>query len=332
MLLFGAVGFTSAMLPFYSDKILGRCTGNTQGYMSQANAFGGGVLLSVGIMDLLNESVIMLADVNRVFPVSCGLAVVSYVVLLGFERLLLHDKGLLEVGEVVSENWAEGIDRKKGKELADGQPIAAENKAKPTDLTEKLEVPSNLKEPSPTLEIVSPAGLMCSPPTDTLASPDLNYGGQPLRRGRASKVYLLAIVLTIHTVLEGISLGILSEVATVINIFLGIIFHKFAAGLALGIYCSREQLTKFQSLPAVLAFSLAAPIGVLIGMKVQSVSSVSVIGVFLALASGTFIYISLAEIAEEEIKGAKALGTYLTFVGGVLVFTCILAVSAVLSF
>jgi zinc transporter 1/2/3 len=261
MLLFFVVGFASSMLPFYSEKVLGRCTNNVEKWMSLANTFGGGVLLAVGVMDLLNNSVVNLVEINEVYPVSCGLAVLSYLILLGFESLISP----YSRRDAPSEAFSPG--------------------------TSYMELKSNNKA------------------------------------GNAAKAYLLALSLTFHTVLEGVALGILSSLTTVVNVFLGIIFHKFAAGLALGIYCHRGELTKLQALPVTISFSIAAPIGVGIGMGIESMSGETVIGIFLALAAGTFIYISTTEIASEELKGKKLPWKYLAFVLGVVTFGGIIGIT-----
>mmetsp|Transcript_29257 Transcript_29257/g.52312 ORF Transcript_29257/g.52312 Transcript_29257/m.52312 type:complete len:260 (+) Transcript_29257:1618-2397(+) len=245
MFLFLIVGLTSCALPFYSNQVLGLCTNNVQKWMSYANTFGGGVLLAVGIMDLLNDSVVDLAEINSVFPMSCSLAVLSYLILLGFESLLLPHPPKDSSYEMSNQG------------------------------TSYREMKANLIA------------------------------------GNAAKAYVLALSLIFHTVLEGIALGILSKVATVVNVFLGIIFHKFAAGLALGIYCVREGLTKCKALPIICGFSIAAPIGVAIGMGIRSLSGDIVIGIFLALAAGTFIYISTTEIVAEELKGKNAIGKFI---------------------
>jgi zinc transporter 1/2/3 len=265
MLLFFVVGFVSSILPFYSDKVQGRCTNNVEKWMSLANTFGGGVLLAVGVMDLLNDSVVDLAEINSVYPMSCSLAALSYLILLGFESLIFP----YSHRNAPSESFSPG--------------------------TSYTELKSNKKA------------------------------------GNAAKAYLLALSLTFHTVLEGIALGILSSLTTVVNVFLGIIFHKFAAGLALGIYCHREELTKCQAMPVVISFSIAAPIGVGIGMGIQSMSGDIVIGCFLALAAGTFIYISTTEIVSEELKGKRVPWKYFTFVLGVLTFGGIIGITVAIT-
>jgi zinc transporter 1/2/3 len=263
MFLFFVVGFVSSILPFYSDKVLGRCTNNVEKWMSLANTFGGGVLLAVGVMDLLNDSVVDLAEINAVYPMSCSLAVLSYLILLGFESLIFPHS----------------------------------HRTTPVEMA----IPT---------------------------TPGLNEQLISIKKsGNPSKAYLLALSLTFHTVLEGIALGILSSLTTVVNVFLGIIFHKFAAGLALGIYCHREELTKCQAMPVVISFSIAAPIGVGIGMGIQSMSGDIVIGCFLALAAGTFIYISTTEIVSEELKGKRVPWKYFTFVLGVLTFGGIIGIT-----
>jgi zinc transporter 1/2/3 len=258
MLVFACAGVASCSLPFYSDKLIGRFTQDVPKWMGFCNAFAGGVLLAVGIMDLLNESQAVLAKTNLVFPLSCSLCVLSYLVLLGFESIVYPCLDRSSPSETSNEG------------LTDLQAI----------------VPSS------------------------------------------PKAFVLAGTLVFHTVLEGITLGTLQNTAEVVDVFLGIIAHKFAAGLALGIYCVKEGLSLREALPAVLAFSLAAPLGVGIGMQIETISGDTFIGVFLALAAGTFIYISTTEIAAEEVKGK--LSKYIAFIIGVLAFTAILGITAAL--
>jgi zinc transporter 1/2/3 len=261
MFLFLVVGFVATMLPFYSDKVLGRCTNNVEKWMSLANTFGGGVLLAVGLIDLLNDSVVDLAEINAVYPLSCSLAVLSYLILLGFDSLIPHTHCIA--------------------------PVAAP------------ETPGTSNEELTMIK----------------------------KHGSSSKAYLLALSLIFHNVLEGIALGILGSVSTVVNVFLGIIFHKFAEGLALGVYFRKDKFTKSKALPVAISLSLAGPVGVGIGMGIQSMSGDIVIGCFLALASGTFIFISTTEIVAEELKGKRVPGRYFTFVLGVVTFAAVIGIT-----
>jgi len=81
-----------------------------------------------------------------------------------------------------------------------------------------------------------------------------------------------------------------------------IITHKWVESLSLGVSFVKAGMTRNRMFKFLMAFSLMTPFGVICGMSLMNTSAA--IGSFIsymleALASGTFLYITLAVIAEE---------------------------------
>mmetsp|Transcript_22729 Transcript_22729/g.16098 ORF Transcript_22729/g.16098 Transcript_22729/m.16098 type:complete len:80 (-) Transcript_22729:206-445(-) len=75
------------------------------------------------------------------------------------------------------------------------------------------------------------------------------------------------IALSVHSIFEGLALGLEKNRANVINIIIAICIHKGAAGSSLGISLVKTFPNDFKVVRiCVLIFSLATPIGVIIGI------------------------------------------------------------------
>ena len=79
---------------------------------------------------------------------------------------------------------------------------------------------------------------------------------------------MLLIALSTHAIFEGIALGLTGDMASTINIMVGLLIHKTAASMSLGISISNnfesEDISKGYLL--LSSFALATPIGIAIGL------------------------------------------------------------------
>jgi zinc transporter 1/2/3 len=67
----------------------------------------------------------------------------------------------------------------------------------------------------------------------------------------------------------------------------------------------------------ILIFSLATPVGVIIGLILLETAVNGIEGVFSAIATGTFLYIAASEIVVEEFSVSKYTGyKFLCFLVG----------------
>lgn len=119
---------------------------------------------------------------------------------------------------------------------------------------------------------------------------------------------LLLIALSLHSVFEGLAVGLQKNSSDVFEIIIGIIIHKAIIAFSLGMTLAQSTLSYFNSLLSVLTFSLASPIGIGFGLMIvefrNGTSSSLIEGILQGLACGTFLYITLFEILQHELRNS----------------------------
>lgn len=109
----------------------------------------------------------------------------------------------------------------------------------------------------------------------------------------SSIALLTAAMLSIHSLLEGTAVGVATNLATTIIIFIAIIAHKGAASFALAINLNRSPLSLVTRILVFSFFAIMTPIGIFGGdwLVTTSQHSVLLTPIFSSLAAGTFLYI-----------------------------------------
>ncbi|EGC35174.1 hypothetical protein DICPUDRAFT_152527 [Dictyostelium purpureum] len=117
--------------------------------------------------------------------------------------------------------------------------------------------------------------------------------------------FLLVIALSIHSLFEGLAMGIQSSEGHVIDILIAIFAHKILASFALGVstITSADEKPSFLKLfLLILIFSLTSPLGSVIGMVVSSEVAESLApSILQGIASGTFLYVAVVEVIPKEL-------------------------------
>ena len=125
-------------------------------------------------------------------------------------------------------------------------------------------------------------------------------------KSSAFEPYLLALILSIHSFIAGVALGIEKTILASAVLFVAIIAHKGGAAFALGISMVRGGVLKRRHIKVILLFSIMTPIGIFVGSGLSRAfgSSTGQVleGVFDSLAAGTFIYVAVLDIIEEEFS------------------------------
>lgn len=117
---------------------------------------------------------------------------------------------------------------------------------------------------------------------------------------------LLFLVLAIHSIIAGMSLGLETSFASGLVIFLAIIAHKGSASFALGVSMVQSNTQKSLFIKTILFFSIMTPIGIIIGSVLSQIDSSRTAlwfeAIFDALAAGTFVYIAILDIIHEVFE------------------------------
>ena len=115
--------------------------------------------------------------------------------------------------------------------------------------------------------------------------------------------FILYLVLSIHSIIAGASLGLEGSLLSTITLFIAIIAHKGAASFALGVSLKKNGIATKRHIITIAFFAMMTPLGIIIGTIFTSVlsSNTSILFemIFDALAAGTFLYIAIAEIIGE---------------------------------
>lgn len=133
--------------------------------------------------------------------------------------------------------------------------------------------------------------------------------------------YILLIALSIHSIFEGIALGVMNTFRDCTILFTAIIMHKWAASFALGISFYKSGIDTDFFIKMILLFSLFGPVGIIIGMFFSEAGSLMK-GIMLSLSGGTFIYVAASEVLVEEfsISKSKNIKFFCYLFGGLLTF------------
>ena len=146
--------------------------------------------------------------------------------------------------------------------------------------------------------------------------------GKKNNAGESSfRIYILILALSMHSIFEGLALGLITDVDRLAQIAVAIVIHKSIIAFSLGVNLVQRQMETKTVLKSALLFSVMSPIGIAIGMAVlrnsseQSSSLAS--GILQGIANGTFLYVTFFEIFQRELAehGSRLLKVLSMIVG-----------------
>jgi len=127
---------------------------------------------------------------------------------------------------------------------------------------------------------------------------------EKLIESKSIVAYVLAIVLSIHSIIAGAALGINSSLAGAMVIFIAIIAHKGSESFALSMTVKRSSLTSGHMRSLITLFSIMTPIGILAGAGITEVMELQhgqiMEAGFNAVAAGTFLYIATLHSIDQQ--------------------------------
>ena len=119
--------------------------------------------------------------------------------------------------------------------------------------------------------------------------------------------YVLLAMLSIHSIVAGIALGLEEQIAGAVTLLIGIVFHKGPAAFALILSTHMAGIHRSRQKSFLAFFCVMTPLGIVIGVSSSVVfasasNAYGVLqGLFNAFAAGTFIYIAVIDIIDKEL-------------------------------
>ena len=116
---------------------------------------------------------------------------------------------------------------------------------------------------------------------------------------------LLFLALSIHSVFEGLAMGLQKDVPKLLNLFAAVLVHECMVSFAIGVNLYKNTMKTANVIKLLVVFCLTIPVGMMIGLGIGSVDSFGadiISGIIQGLAAGTFLYVVFQEIIPEEFK------------------------------
>lgn len=114
----------------------------------------------------------------------------------------------------------------------------------------------------------------------------------------------LAILFSIHSFIEGLALGVQTEVdAASVSILVAVVSHKIVEALTVGANFVKERIDLKQAVPVIAVYCLMTPLGILVGTGLthgKGESATMIQCILQSLASGSFVYLCIHEIVDED--------------------------------
>jgi zinc transporter 1/2/3 len=118
--------------------------------------------------------------------------------------------------------------------------------------------------------------------------------------------YVLLVVLSVHSIITGIALGTEGRISQASVILLAVLAHKGTASFSLGISLFRANVPCGRIYRMIALFALMTPLGILLGVGCMHLMDGWMERAFEAgfdaLAAGTFLYVALLDIVDDEFS------------------------------
>ncbi|XP_054159328.1 zinc transporter ZIP3-like [Oppia nitens] len=115
--------------------------------------------------------------------------------------------------------------------------------------------------------------------------------------------FILMFATSVHSVFEGLALGLQKDATKAMHLFIGILIHECLVAFALGLNSARNECSVKTNVKFSVVFSLTIPIGIVMGVVLGITPGLvgrSISALFQGLAAGTFIHVTFHELIPSE--------------------------------
>ncbi|KAJ8340305.1 hypothetical protein SKAU_G00349380 [Synaphobranchus kaupii] len=144
------------------------------------------------------------------------------------------------------------------------------------------------------------------------SSSDLEGSGHhihvDLQAHSSFRSFMLFLSLSLHSVFEGLAIGLQTTDSKVLEICIAILIHKSIIVFSLSVKLVQSAVKPLWVAAYVGIFSVMSPLGIAVGisvMEAQLESGTVIQAVLEGLAAGTFVYITFMEILPHELNSPE---------------------------
>jgi solute carrier family 39 (zinc transporter), member 1/2/3 len=287
---------------------------SNQFLLSMANAFSGGVFLSLAFGHLIPECVHGFHGYDEVVP--------YLLVLTGYLLIFFVEKVAFDAHDLLHSSSTSEIDQHHS--TTSTTTISTTSRPHHPHSHHSHSTKKNHRNGGSSTTTIVPVSSSSSSsvPSET-ATP-------PVFTGRSAVILLGA--LAVHSVLEMMALGLADTFGDCALLTLSISLHQPAESIALLVAFIKSGLPEAQIILFLSIFSCMGPIGVLLGMLVNAYAAPIVDSIMLAIVAGTFVYVGATEVIPEEFEDTKhKWKKFGALMSGIVSILCITRYTATLS-
>jgi len=242
--------------------------------MSFLNCFAGGVFLGTCLLDLFPEVQDNVKQATELLDIPGSFPIAEFLVVVGFFLVLIVEQVSLDCKSQQS----------RSPDTDERESLLGEN----SSLTNNTPANYNsLSENHGHSHSINPSEMTSNSSLRSL---------------------LLLIALSLHSVFEGLAIGLQPNVDAVLQIFAAVALHKSVIAFGLSLNLVQSNLKVGAILKLTFIFCVAAPIGLGIGMGVMEVCSTNntiiLSGLLQGFACGTFLYVTFFEVLPHELNSS----------------------------
>lgn len=141
------------------------------------------------------------------------------------------------------------------------------------------------------------------------SSPDLESSGHHVhvdfQAHSPFRSFMLFLSLSLHSVFEGLAIGLQNTDSKVLEICIAILVHKSIIVFSLSVKLVQSAVRPLWVAAYIVVFAVMSPLGIAIGISVieaQLAAGPLIQAVLEGLAAGTFVYITFLEILPHELN------------------------------
>lgn len=120
---------------------------------------------------------------------------------------------------------------------------------------------------------------------------------------------MLLAALSLHSIFEGLAIGLQKTTQDTLQIFAALTLHKVIVAFSIGLNNVQSQFPLRVIFGLDLVFSLMSPIGIALGIGIENLSDSRTIGIVTSvlqgIACGTFLYVVFMELLPHEFMAKR---------------------------
>lgn len=130
---------------------------------------------------------------------------------------------------------------------------------------------------------------------------------------------ILVITLGLHTLFEGIAIGLVENSDLLLTLVLAVMLHELCCAIALGLNIGQQKISKKTAVVVCIIFSMMMPCGISIGLalgQIHGIVGLMLTAILQGIATGTFIYVLFMEIVPSSMSSGNTMVQMLLMLAG----------------